>query len=275
MSHNWPWIGLTGTLCMDSLYSSVFILCVLKTSVKIWLVFNHQERQRGSENHADPVLLVSHVQDHASHFMSFPWPGDSDSFSGHGERFLNWSSCLWEGDRPHQPPQPRTPGAGPSATDWHPPVGPRGKPAWGRDRWSRSGRKAAAHFLLGVSRLLRKRSHPKASQNHLDAPKICDPVPPCFLWMVLSLGHPFPYFLLSSVTLVCTSIPTFQVLHNLAPESALGGNRYAEIGMQYHVGPIGLVRVFQMTMPNVSEDAGKEALYPLLEGQFVTWYLKL
>ena len=44
MSHNWPWIGLTGTLCMDSLYSSVFVLCVLNTSVKIWLVLNQQER---------------------------------------------------------------------------------------------------------------------------------------------------------------------------------------------------------------------------------------
>ena len=81
--------------------------------------------------------------------------------------------------------------AGPSATDWHPPAGPRGKPAWGRARWSRSSRKGAAHFLLGVRRLLRKCSNPKANYNHLDAPKQVTLSLPVFsgwfsLWDVLS-----------------------------------------------------------------------------------------
>lgn len=44
MSHDWPRTGLTGTLPMESLYFYVFVLCVLNTSVKICLFFNHQER---------------------------------------------------------------------------------------------------------------------------------------------------------------------------------------------------------------------------------------
>ena len=209
MSHDWLWIGLTGTLYMDSLYFSVFVLCVLKASVKIWLFFNHQERQRGDENRA--VLCLQRGSSSARespqvlsylcrvcrtmlliscHFLGLEILG---FFLGmvrdfelvqlpQGGRQTTLASLAQDST---------TLRAGPSATDWHPPAGPRGKPAWGRARWSRSNRKGAAHFLLGVRRLLRKCSNPKANYNHLDAPKQVTLSLPVFsgwfsLWDVLS-----------------------------------------------------------------------------------------
>ena len=99
----------------------------------------------------------------------------------------------------------------------------------GRDRRSRRCRGAAAHFLTGG--FWRARSWGGFSgnaQNLKQTGTIWMPQNmwywPPFLWMVLSLGHPFAYFFLSSVTPACTSISAFQVLYNLAPESALGKN---------------------------------------------------
>lgn len=125
-----------------------------------------------------------------------------------------------------------------------------------------------------MRRLLKEMFKTQSKLEPFGCPKICD-TGLLFFWTLLSLAQPFPYFFLYSVTQVCTIVSTFQVLHNLAPQSAQGTNICAEIALRYHLGPIKLVRILKCQCPVLVKVTGKEALYPFSEGQFVSWYLKL
>lgn len=105
---------------------------------------------------------------------------------------------------------------------------------------------------------------------------------PLFFWTVLSLGHPFPYVFLYSVTLVCTIIPRSS---GLATKPALGKNTREEIAMRCHfaIKLVGcfkwlcwvLVKVLWERIVTSCWLEGGWICTPFHEGHLVSWYLKL